>query len=93
MFVEIDDYVVNLARVDNIAISCCVDDTEENPWDLSIEIGDDFELRDPVWLRQGFSTENRAKRFRQDVIRRAFATGICTAEDMDEIFEVAQQPV
>ena len=93
MFVEIDDYVVNLATVDNIAVSRCVDDTETNPWDLSIEIGDDFELRDPVWLRQGFSTENHAKIFRQNVIRRAFATGICTAEDMDEIFEVAQQPV
>lgn len=86
MFLEFDEHFINLAKVDNIAVSTDVD--QPDVWELSIEMGDD--LGDTIWLREGFSSLAHAEAFKRAVIRHACTTGLCTGDDMDKIFKVTQ---
>lgn len=82
MFLEFDNYFVNLAKVDNINPASESPDTDV--WALFIET--DRPGSDPIPLRSGFKGLRHAEAFKRAVIRHACTTGLCTGEDMDQIF-------
>jgi hypothetical protein len=82
VFLEFGNYFVNLAKVDDINPTSEFPDTDV--WDLYIEM--DRPGSDPIPLRSGFKGVEHAKAFKRAVLRHACTTGLCTGEDMDQIF-------
>lgn len=82
MFLEFDGYFINLAKINNIKAS--TESWQTDVWDLSIDMGSDD--GETIWLLKGFDGLAHAEEFRRAVIRHACTTGLCTGEDMDQIF-------
>lgn len=82
MFLEFDNYFVNLAKVDFIGEAS--EKASDDVWDLYIYMEDPDS--DPILFRSGFIGLEHAKAFRQSVIRFACTTGLATGEDLDRIF-------
>lgn len=82
MFLEFDNHFINLAKVDRI--NAASESQAEDKWDLFIEM--DRPESEPIRLRSGFVRLSHAQAFKRAVVRHACTTGLCTGEDMDQIF-------
>lgn len=81
MFLEIDGYFISQAKINKISAS--TEAWEAEVGDLSIDMV--IDAGETIWLLKGFDGLAHAEEFRCAVIRRA-RTGLCTGEDLDQIF-------
>jgi hypothetical protein len=86
MFLEFDNYTVNLAQVAFIGLG--IDTIERDHGDEpSVRLWIHFDNDgDPISLPQRFETEGHANTFKRQVIRQALAKGVLDAADLESIF-------
>jgi hypothetical protein len=88
MFLDFDNYFINLAKVTGI------DPASEFPhsdvWDLFITMDDTDADSETIWLYKGFQGTDHAYAFRNAVLRFACTQGVCTKNDMDQIYEATR---
>ena len=84
MFLDFDNYFINLAKVSDIEPASEFPATDV--WDLFITMDDADADSETIWLYKGFHGTDHAYAFRNAVLRFACTQGVCTRKDMDQIY-------